>query len=96
MPTDEAANPMARLSAIFTGTCRADKRDEMAALATQHFAKLPGGARVVRQNIEAMDQCIARRKVLEPEVRGWLTGVKIPKPTPAKPAGPAKTPKKKR
>jgi hypothetical protein len=23
-----------------------------------------------------MEQCIARRAVVEPEVRGWLTGVK--------------------
>ncbi len=80
MPIDEVANPIADLSSIFTDTCRADKRDEMAAQARLHFAKVPGGERVVRQGIEEMDQCIARRKVLEPEVRGWLTGVKIPKP----------------
>jgi hypothetical protein len=87
MPTDEAANPIADLSSIFTDTCRAEKRDEMAAQARLHFAKFPGGERVVRQGIEEMDQCIARRKLLEPEVRGWLTGVKIPKPAP-----PAKKP----
>ena len=91
MPIDTAAFPMAYLSAVFTGTCQADKRDEMAALATQHFAKLPGGERVVKQNLEGMDQCIARRKLLESEVRGWLTGVKIPKPAvaPAPAAKPA-------
>jgi len=35
---------------------------------------------VVKQNIEAMDQCIARRKLLEPEIRAWLGGVRISKP----------------
>jgi hypothetical protein len=29
-----------------------------------------------------MDQCIARRAKLEPEIRGWLTGVKAPKAKP--------------
>ena len=92
LPADETAGPLAVLSVIFTGTCEASKRDEMATLATQHFAKLAGGERVVAQNIEAMDQCIAQRKLLEPEVRGWLTGVKIPtapkKPPPPPPAAP--------
>ena len=93
MPADEATSPMASLSYIFTGTCRAEKRDEMVKLATDHFAKMPGGELVVKQAIEGMDQCIARRKLLEPEVRGWLTGVKIAKPAP--PKSPAKAPKKK-
>ena len=96
LPADDTSGPMAYLSFVFTSTCLADKRDEMAALATEHFAKLPGGERVVKQNIEEMDQCIARRKLLEPEVRGWLTGVKIPRPVvpppAAKPA--ARKPKK--
>jgi hypothetical protein len=37
---------------------------------------MPGGARTVQQAIEAMDQCIARRKLVEPEIRGWLGGGK--------------------
>jgi hypothetical protein len=27
-----------------------------------------------------MDQCIARRQQLEPEVRAWLTGTKVKPP----------------
>ena len=44
------------------------------------FTDEPGGAREVRNNIEWLDQCIASRGALEPELRGWLGGVKIPRP----------------
>jgi hypothetical protein len=47
---------------------------------TTTFGKLPGGARNVKQAIEGMDQCIAKRKVLEPEVKAWLQGLRLPKP----------------
>jgi len=84
LPNDETAGGVANLSALFTDSCAADRRDAIADYVTQTFAKLPGGARVIQQNIEQMDQCIARRKLLVPEIRGWLTGVKIPKPKAAK------------
>jgi hypothetical protein len=45
---------------------------------------MPGGARTVQQAIEGMDQCIARRKLMEPEIRSWLAGGK---PAGARPAG---------
>ena len=81
MPRDEVAG----LSGVFTETCKAERRDEIIAYVTRMFGKLPGGAHQVKERIEAMDQCIARRKILEPEVRGWLTGVKIAKPAAPKP-----------
>ena len=88
MPHDETAD--LGLSAVFTATCTAERRDEIAAYVTATFGKLSGGAQQVSQNIEAMDQCIARRKILEPEIRGWLTGVKIAKPAAPKPEPTAK------
>jgi aminopeptidase N len=82
VPHDEVAGTAAGLSGLFTATCRAEQRDAIADYVGKTFAKMPGGARVVTQNIEEMDQCIARRKVLDPEIRAWLGGVKIPKPVP--------------
>jgi hypothetical protein len=34
----------------------------------------PGGARTVKQAIEEMDPCIARRTLVEPEICSWLGG----------------------
>lgn len=79
-PSAETSTPMARFSSVFTSACRADQRDAIATFVQQKFGAMPGGARLVRNNIEDMDQCIARRKVLEPEVRAWLAGLRLPKP----------------
>jgi hypothetical protein len=54
------------------------------------FDSFPGAKRSLGEQIEGMDQCIASRKLLEPEIRGWLSGVKIPKPAKAEKATPAK------
>jgi alanyl aminopeptidase len=83
MPRDGTAGPFARLSGLFTQACDAAQREAITGYVKQTFSALPGGARVVAQNLEQMDQCIARRALLEPEIRGWLTGVKVP--APAKP-----------
>jgi len=79
-PSSETTSPIARMSGLFTATCRAEQRDAIAEYVTRTFEQLPGGPRVVRQNLEAMDQCIASRKALEPEVRAWLEGLRPPKP----------------
>jgi hypothetical protein len=84
MPRDGTAGPFARLSGLFTQTCDADQRAAITDYVQKTFATLPGGKRIVAQNLEQMDQCIARRKQLEPEIRAWLTGAKLP--APAKPA----------
>jgi hypothetical protein len=76
MPQDGTSGPFARLSGLFTATCRADQREAVAEYVKKTFAVLPGGKRITTQNLEQMDQCIARRELLEPEIRGWLTGVK--------------------
>jgi hypothetical protein len=80
MPQDGTSGPFARLSALFTETCQADQREAVTAYVKRTFAALPGGGRTVAQNLEQMDQCIARRALLEPEIRAWLTGVKLAAP----------------
>ena len=39
-----------------------------------------------------MDQCIASRALLEPELRAWLEGLRIPKPAAAPKPKPAPKP----
>ncbi|HSD90878.1 MAG TPA: M1 family aminopeptidase [Kofleriaceae bacterium] len=73
---------------LFTGSCDATKRDEIATYLKTNFEAMPGGKRQIEQALEGMDLCIERRKELGPEVRAWLSGVKLPKPAPAKPAKP--------
>ncbi|MBL0216309.1 MAG: ERAP1-like C-terminal domain-containing protein [Myxococcales bacterium] len=80
LPQAGSTNPVANYADLFTGTCQAAQRDEVIAYVRKEFSQLPGGVRVVDQAIEEMNQCIAMRAVIEPELRGWLTGVKIPKP----------------
>lgn len=104
LPKGGTAEPAAAYAYVFTSACRADQRDEIAAYVRKTFTPLSGGARVVDQAIESMNQCIAKRAVVEPQLRGWLTGVKIaknppkadPKPEtkPKAPKKPGKKPKK--
>ena len=82
MPQDGTSGPFARISGLFTETCDAAQRDTVAEYVKTTFGTLPGGKRTIAQNLEQMDQCIARRKQLDPEIRAWLTGAKLP---PAKP-----------
>ena len=88
LPHDEVSGAMHGIVHVFTNACDPKRRDELAAEVTKRFGARPGGAHVVAEAIEQMDQCIATRAALEPEVRGWLGGVKIQKPTVAKPEKP--------
>jgi hypothetical protein len=72
IPSDGTANGQAWLANVFTASCSPDRRAEIVDYVTRTFAGMPGGARSVQQSIEAMDHCIARRKLLDPEVHGWL------------------------
>jgi hypothetical protein len=77
----------AQFAYVFTATCKADQRDAIADYVTKTFGSMQGGERTVKQAIESMDQCIAKRKILDPEIRAWLGGLKLPqapKPAPAK------------
>ncbi|MGE0547696.1 MAG: M1 family aminopeptidase [Kofleriaceae bacterium] len=80
LPSEETAGSVTGLSRLFAMSCKPDRRAEIADYMTKTFGQIPGGARVVMQQIEAMDQCIAARANTESEVRGWLSGVKLPKP----------------
>ncbi|MEO8701312.1 MAG: M1 family aminopeptidase, partial [Kofleriaceae bacterium] len=80
VPKDETASPIANMAGLFTATCKAEERDAVIDYVNKNFAQLPGGVRVIKQRIEGMDQCIASRKLIEPELRAWLGGVRLPKP----------------
>ena len=58
----------------FTEACDPERRDEIAAYVTKHYGPVPASARPIAQAIEQMDICIARKKLLEPSLRAWLTG----------------------
>jgi len=79
LPSAQTTAPLARYAFVFTSTCKADQRDAIADYVMKTFAAAGGGERVVKQAIESMDQCIAKRKLLEPEIRAWLGGLRLPK-----------------
>ena len=83
VPHDDTTGEAVHLSGIFTASCDASRRDEVVTYVHATFDAFPGAARALAQEIEGMDQCIARRKLLEPQLRGWLGGVKIAKPAAA-------------
>lgn len=83
MPADATAGGVYVEARIFSRGCDPKTRDQM----IQGLALLkdrPGATRVIAQATEELDQCIATRAALEPEVRGFLGGVKIPKPADSK------------
>ncbi|CAN5611060.1 hypothetical protein BH11MYX1_BH11MYX1_12960 [soil metagenome] len=57
----------------FTRACDPARRDEIAGYVMKQYGPMPASARPVKQAIEAMDICIARKKLLEPSLRAWLT-----------------------
>jgi len=74
IPSDATTGGPTWIAFVFTSSCSAARRDEIVDYVTATFAKLPGGERMVQQAIEGMDQCIARRKLVEPGIRSWLSG----------------------
>jgi alanyl aminopeptidase len=76
MPSESAD----RLAAVVAATCDARQRDDLAAYLAKRFTALPGGRRAVAESVETMDQCIARRAAVEPELRAWLGGFRLPRP----------------
>jgi len=76
MPTSEnEIFPLAVIAAVpMIAACDPARRDEIAAYVTAHFSGLPSSARPIKQFVEGMDDCIARKKLLEPSLRSWLTG----------------------
>jgi alanyl aminopeptidase len=72
LPHDDTSSGIAMLAHLFTDTCQAAERDAVVRYATERFAPLPGGKTMVEQALEAMDQCIATRAALTPQIRVWL------------------------
>ncbi|MBC7974548.1 MAG: ERAP1-like C-terminal domain-containing protein, partial [Myxococcales bacterium] len=72
IPSEGTASGQALLAFVFTQSCEPARREEIASYAMATFAKMDGGIRIVQQAVEAMDQCIARRGLVEPAIRAWL------------------------
>jgi cytosol alanyl aminopeptidase len=88
---DDTGTSVFAFAQPFASDCDAARRDELAAYLKQTFSAIPGAPRHIVQMTEGLDRCIATHKQLDPEVRGWLGGVKIVKT--AKPAKPLKSTK---
>jgi hypothetical protein len=79
LPNDAVTGMIGLLTTLFAGSCDESVRDETRQYVTTTFANVAGGQRVIDQSFEAMDQCIASRKLLEPQLRAFLGGVKVSK-----------------
>lgn len=77
---DEGIAMPSAVAELFTDACDAKRRDEIVGYLEQKFAGRPGGEFFVKQQAERLDQCIASRELLEPEIRAWL-GRSVPEPS---------------
>jgi len=80
LPRDSISSLRAWFARVLTASCDRSLRDEARTYADAHFGRLSGTARGVDQLFEAMDQCIDARERIAPELRGWLSGIKLPRP----------------
>ncbi len=79
LPVDSVTGLSGGFSGLLAASCDKTKRDEAKKYALEHYGKMPGGVQVIEQVFEGMDQCIATRELIGPQLRGWLSGVKIPR-----------------
>jgi hypothetical protein len=79
MPKDSVSGLAGWFASVFAASCDKSLRDEAKKYVVSHFAGMPGGDRMIEQAFEQMDQCIATRELIEPELRGWLSGIKTPR-----------------
>ncbi len=98
MPHDEVSGGLVQLVELFTAACDPARRDAIVSELETRFGGEVGARRILAQMTEGLDQCLARRLALTPDVRGWLGGVKAPRPAEkAKPAEKVRpTPRKSR
>jgi alanyl aminopeptidase len=75
-PTEGVTSGSTEYGGFFTNACDPARRDEIAAYVTETFGKAPGAEREVAQSIEGMDQCIARKAQLRPQVEAWAATLK--------------------
>jgi alanyl aminopeptidase len=64
----------AMFAGLLADRCDASQRDEIAAWLNQHLVPTPQSQRAVTEAIERMDQCIAWRAIVQPQVEHWLSG----------------------
>lgn len=57
-------------------TCDPAERSRAVALLTKLFGSMGGAAKLTRQKIEAIDQCIAESELVSPSLRAWLTATR--------------------
>jgi hypothetical protein len=79
MPKEVVTGAAHLLVGVFTNACNAATREETAKYVTDHYGSLGGAKRIIEQKLEELDQCIAKRKLVETELRGFLSGVKLAK-----------------
>jgi hypothetical protein len=53
-------------------TCETKDRDATVKVMRDVFGKIPNATTLLAQRIEAIDQCIAQRALVEPSMREWL------------------------
>ena len=75
-PTEGVTSGSTEYGGFFTNACDPERRDEIAAYVTETFGKAPGAEREVAQSIEGMDQCIARKARMRPQVEAWAAKLK--------------------
>ncbi|HTL35266.1 MAG TPA: M1 family aminopeptidase [Kofleriaceae bacterium] len=88
MPKESATGEGGLFIEAMTASCDESKRADAETFLRGTIGKLPGGKREIDQGMEEFDHCIAYRKTIGPELKAWLSGVKLPNPSPAKPAKP--------
>ncbi len=74
LPSGSTGQMALRIMRVFQVSCDPARRDDVAAFLTDHFAKIHGGERPVKQAIESYDHCVTARHAIEPMIRTWLGG----------------------
>jgi cytosol alanyl aminopeptidase len=75
-PTEGVTSGSTEYAGFFTNACDPARRDEIAAYVKETFGKAPGAEREVAQSIEGMDQCIAWKARMRPQVEAWTATLK--------------------
>lgn len=78
LPADEVSRTLPAVAQLLVSACEPKRRDEIATYVKQIFSGRSGGEQVAKQHVERLDQCIASRHMLEPEIRAWLAPTKAP------------------
>ncbi|HUQ02859.1 MAG TPA: M1 family aminopeptidase [Kofleriaceae bacterium] len=75
-PSEGVAGGSTTWVGYFTNACDPARRDEIAGYVNGTFGKVPGAGREIAQAIEGMDQCIAWKAQMRPQVEAWAATLK--------------------